>query len=258
VAISASGWLALEGISGDDERMSSVGKKILSGITGLALCGFVIAHLAGNLLLLVGAEPFNEYTRFLTTFAHGFFLPVAEVGLIVLFLTHAGTGIWVYLDKRGARPVGNAKKGNAGGPSQKTLSSRTMVITGLFLFAFLLVHVWAFRLGPAEAEGYVTTLDGHESRDLYRLVIETFQDERVVAAYTFFMLLLGFHLRHGFWSAFQSLGANNPKYMPLITTIGVIFAIVMAIGFLSIPIYIYAFIDPPNAASAAAMMGGAP
>lgn len=238
--------------------MSSIGKKILSGITGLALCGFIISHLAGNLLLLVGPVPFNEYTRFLTTFAHGFFLPVAEVGLIVLFLAHAGAGIRVYLDKRRARPVRNAKQGNAGGPSQKTLASRTMVITGLFLLVFLIVHVWAFRLGPAEAEGYVTTLDGHQSRDLYRLVIETFQDERVVAAYTFFMLLLGFHLRHGFWSAFQSLGANNPKYMPVITRVGVIFAIVMAIGFLSIPIYIYVFIDLPVAASAAAMMGVAP
>ena len=238
--------------------MSSIGKKMLSGITGLALCGFVISHLAGNLLLLVGPVPFNEYTRFLTTFAHGFFLPVAEAGLIVLSLTHAGTGIWVYLDKRRARPVRNAKQGNAGGPSQKTLSSRTMAITGLFLLAFLIVHVWAFRLGPAEAEGYVTMLDGHQSRDLYRLVIETFQDETLVAAYTFFMLLLGFHLRHGFWSAFQSLGANNPKYMPLFTSIGVIFAIVMAIGFLSIPIYVYLFIEPPVAAGAAAMTGGAP
>jgi succinate dehydrogenase / fumarate reductase cytochrome b subunit len=238
--------------------MSSIGKKVLSGITGLALCGFIIAHLAGNFLLLVGADPFNEYTRFLTTFAHGFFLPVAEVGLIVVFLTHAGAGIRVALDKRRARPVRNAKTGNAGAPSQKTLASRTMVITGLFLLAFLIVHVWAFRLGPAEAEGYVTTLDGHESRDLYRLVIETFQDARVVASYTFFMLLLGFHLRHGFWSAFQSLGANNPKYMPLITTIGVVFAIVIAAGFLSIPIYIYLFIDPPTAASAATIMGGAP
>ena len=238
--------------------MSSVGKKILSGTTGLALCGFVVSHLAGNLLLFVGPVPFNEYTRFLTNFGHGVFLPVAEAGLIVLFLTHAGTGMWVYLDKRRARPLRNTKQGNAGGPSQKTLSSRTMAITGLLLLAFLIVHVWAFRLGPAQAEGYVTMLDGHQSRDLYRLVIETFQDETVVAAYTFFMLLLGFHLRHGFWSAFQSLGANNPKYMPLFTTIGVIFAIVMAIGFLSIPIYVYLYIDPPVAAGAAAMTGGAP
>ena len=86
------GWLALSGLSGQDCRMTSVGKKIVSGVTGLASCGFIVAHLAGNLLLLVGADPFNEYTHFLGTFAHGFFLPVAEVGLIVLFLTHAAAG----------------------------------------------------------------------------------------------------------------------------------------------------------------------
>lgn len=238
--------------------MTSVGKKILSGVTGLALCGFIVAHLAGNLMLLVGPEPFNEYTHFLTTFAHGFFLPIAEVGLVVLFLLHAYAGVRVWLDKRRARPQKNVKRGDAGGPSQKTLASRTMIITGVILLFFLLGHIYAFRLGPAEAEGYVTTLDGDEARDLYRLVIETFKDPIPVAGYTLIMILLGFHLRHGFWSAFQSLGANNPKYMPLITTVGVAFAILMAIGFLMIPIYIYFFIDPPGAAGVAAAMGGAP
>jgi len=238
--------------------MSSIGKKILSGITGLALCGFIIAHLAGNLLLIVGPDPFNEYTRFLSTFAHGFFLPIAETGLIVLFLAHAYAGVRVWLDRRSARPQLNKKRGDAGGPSQKTISARTMIYTGVILFVFLLIHVYTFRLGPAEGQGYITTLDGHEARDLYRLVVETFQNEVVVGGYTLVMLLLGFHLRHGFWSAFQSLGANNPKYMPWITGIGVIFAIVIAIGFLSIPIYIYLFLDAPTAASAAAMMGGLP
>jgi succinate dehydrogenase / fumarate reductase cytochrome b subunit len=222
------------------------------------LCGFIVAHLAGNLLLLVGSDPFNEYTLFLTTFAHGFFLPVAELGLVVLFLAHGYAGVRVYLDKRRARPQTNVVRGNAGGPSQKTLASRTMIVTGIILLAFLIGHVYTFRLGPAEAEGYVTMLDGHEARDLYRLVVETFKDPIAVAGYTVIMLLLGFHLRHGFWSAFQSLGANNPKYMPLITTVGVAFAIIMAIGFLMIPIYIYLVIDAPTAASAAAATGGAP
>ena len=236
--------------------MTSVGKKILSGVTGLALCGFVVAHLAGNLMLLVGPEPFNEYTHFLTSLAHGFFLPIAETGLVVLFVAHAYAGVRVWLDKRSARPQKNVRSGNAGGPSQKTLASRTMIITGVILLVFLLGHVYAFRLGPAEAEGYVTTLDGDEARDLYRLVIETFKDPIPVVGYTLIMILLGFHLRHGFWSAFQSLGANNPKYMPLITTAGLAFAVIMAIGFLMIPICIYLFIDAPAASGVAAAMGG--
>jgi len=237
--------------------MSSIGKKLLSGITGLAACGFIVGHLVGNMLLVVGKDPFNEYTHFLTTTAHGFFLPVAEGGLIVLFLLHAYSGVVVWLDQRKARPIGNKKSGNAGGPSQKTLSSKTMIYTGVLLLLFLLWHVWMFRLGPAEAEGYVTMLEGQESRDLYRLVVETFQVEAIVGIYVAMMVLLGFHLRHGFWSAFQSLGANNPKYMPWLTTIGLIFAIVMAIAFLLLPIYIYVFLDPAAVASAA-LAGGRP
>lgn len=237
--------------------MSSIAKKILSGVTGLALCGFIVSHLAGNLLLLVGPRPFNEYSRFLSTFAHGFFLPVAEIGLVVLFLAHAAIGIRVALDRRRARPLRNRATGHAGGPSQKTLASRTMVATGVVLLLFLLGHVYTFRLGPAEAEGYVTVLDGHRARDLYRLVVETFQDEVVVGVYTLIMVLLGVHLRHGFWSAFQSLGANNPKYMPLIRAAGVLFAVVMAVGFLCIPVYIYLFVEPPAAGAAVAVMGGA-
>lgn len=238
--------------------MSSIGKKILSGVTGLGLCGFMVAHLAGNLLLLVGAEPFNAYPHFLASLAHGFFLPVAELGLAALFLAHATAGVRVFFDRRRARPQRNNKIGNAGGPSQKTLASRTMLVTGLVLLVFLVIHVWMFRLGPAESAGYVTTVDGEQARDLYRLVIETFQNPAPVVAYTLVMLLLGFHLRHGFWSAFQSLGANNPKYMPLITTVGIAFALLMAVGFLIIPIYIYLFIDPVSAAASAAVIGGAP
>lgn len=243
-------------IAGDDSGMSSIAKKILSGVTGLGLCGFIVTHLAANLMLLVGAEPFNEYTHSLRGIAHGFFLPVAELGLAAVFVAHAAAGVRVYLDRRRARPQRNRKVGQAGGPSQKTLAARTMLVSGLLLAVFLVVHVWTFRLGPAEAEGYVTTIDGEPARDLYRLVIETFQEPVPVVAYTLVMLVLGLHLRHGFWSAFQSLGANNPKYMPLITSAGVAFALLMAIGFLIIPIYIYLFIDPP--AAAAVLTGGAP
>lgn len=252
------GRLALAPFWGNDILMSSIGKKLLSGLTGLALCGFIVTHLIANLMLLVGSEPFNYYTHFLSGLGHGLFLPIAEIGLLLLFVAHAAVGVGVWLDRRRARPQGNARTGNAGGPSQKTLSSRTMLITGIVLLVFLVVHVWMFRLGPAQAEGYLTTIDGDEARDLYRLVVETFQNPWWVAAYTAVMLLLGVHLRHGFWSAFQSLGANNPKYMPLITAVGVAFAIVMAIGFLLIPILIYALIDPPGTAGAAAAMGGAP
>jgi succinate dehydrogenase / fumarate reductase cytochrome b subunit len=238
--------------------MSSIGKKLLTGVTGLAACGFLVGHLIGNLLIIVGPDALNHYTHFLETLAHGFFLPVAEAGLIVLFVLHAYAGVVVWLDKRKARPIGNTKVGNAGGPSQKTLASKTMIYTGVLLLVFLVWHVWTIRLGENIEQGYVTMIDGHEARDLYRLVIEIFQSEVVVGIYVVMMVLLGFHLWHGFWSAFQSLGANNPKYMPIITTLGVVFAIVMAVGFLMLPIYIYVFLDSGGASAAASLAGGAP
>lgn len=223
---------------------SSVGKKFISGLTGLLLCGFVAGHLAGNLLLLVGRDAFNEYAHFLETVGHGYLVYVAEVGLLAVFVFHAVSGVMVALDRRRARAVGYRKVGNAGGPSRKTLSSRSMIYTGLVLLVFVPVHVWMFKLGPGVAEGYASSIDGEPLRDLYRLVIEWFQNPGVVAAYVAVMLLLGTHLRHGFWSAFQSLGANNPKYMPLIHAIGIAFAILVAIGFLWLPVYLYLFAGP--------------
>lgn len=222
---------------------SSVGKKLISGLTGLLLCGFIVAHLAGNLLLLVGREPFNEYTHTLETLFHGAAVPLAEVGLVVIFLFHAVTGILVARDKRKARPSSYARVGNAGGPSRKGIASRSMIVTGLVLLIFVPLHVWMFKLGPGVDAGYVTSIDGEPFRDLYRLVVEWFQNPLVVLAYVTVMILLGTHLRHGFWSAFQSLGANNSKYMPAIYAVGIAFAVIMALGFLILPIYLYLFVD---------------
>jgi len=234
---------------------SSIVKKLVTGFTGLALMGFIVAHLAGNLLLLAGAEAFNEYAHFLHTFLHGGFVVVAEVGLVAVFLFHIVSVVRVWLDKRAARPDRYHVVGDAGGPSQKSLASRSMIVTGLVLLVFVVDHVGMFRVYPIEPAGYVTIIDGHQARDLHRWVVEWFQIPWVVGAYVAAMLFLGFHLRHGFWSAFQSVGANNRRWMPFLTAAGVVFAVVMAVGFLFLPLYLYLFVDPPAAAAAAAAGG---
>lgn len=223
---------------------SSVGKKLVNGFTGLCLCVFITGHLVGNLLLLVGAEAFNEYAHFLETFGHGYAVYVAEIGLIAVFLMHAVAGIQVALDRRRARSSGYAVRGNAGGASRKTLASRSMIFTGVVLLVFVPLHVWMFKFGPGIEAGYATTVDGEAFRDLYRLVVEWFQNPLVVGAYVAVMLLLGTHLRHGFWSAFQSLGATSPRFLPLINAVGLIFALLVAVGFVLLPIYLYLFVDP--------------
>jgi len=231
---------------------SSIGKKLISGLTGLLLSGFIVGHLIGNLLLLVGPEAFNAYAHFLETFGHGFAVYVAEAGLILVFLFHIVTGLTVAWDRLRARPARYVKMANAGGASHKTIASRSMIVTGLIILVFLVLHIWMFKFGPGVDAGYTTSVDGETSRDLYRLVVEWFQIGPVTAAYVLVMLLLGTHLRHGFWSAFQSLGANNPKYMPFIYGFGSVFAVVMAIGFLVIPVIIYLSGDAAAAAQIAA------
>lgn len=217
---------------------SSIGKKIVSALTGLALVFYVIIHLIGNLSLLRGdPAPFNKYAHFLESLS--WFLIVVELGLLAVFLFHIVMGVMVWIDKKRARPRGYIKTEDAGSPSKKTWSSKNMIITGLVLFVFTIIHVKDFKYGPGVKEGYVTVINGTAMRDLYSLVVHSFQNIYYVIGYTIAMILLGFHLRHGFWSGFQSLGVQHPRLVPLIYGVGIFLAIVLAAGFLFIPIYLY-------------------
>ena len=223
---------------------SSVGKKFLTGITGLLLCVFILEHLSGNLLLLYNdSAPFNRYAHWL----HGLgeVLIIVELGLAITFVIHIIMGISVAVRKADARPRGMRyhKTAGAGNPSRKSLSSVSMVVTGVVLLIFVIVHLKMFKFGPGVEAEYVdvhlTEIHGEEVRDLYRLVEEKFSNVWTVIGYVAVMLLLGLHLRHGFWSAFQSLGVGHPRYAPLIYSVGIVFAIAMAVGFLLLPILIY-------------------
>jgi succinate dehydrogenase / fumarate reductase cytochrome b subunit len=216
---------------------SSVGKKLLTGVTGIALIGFIIGHLAGNLTLLVGGELFNAYAEKLHQL--GFLLYVVEVGLVLLFLTHIVPALAVHLDKRKARGVQNTIVQSKGAQSKQTIFSRSMAVTGLILLAFLVIHIIQFRFGPNIADGYVTLVNGEPARDLYRLVVEVFKDPLWVAFYVFCMLLLGSHLRHGAWSAFQSIGILSNPMRPLAYSAAGILAVAVAVGFLVLPLWLW-------------------
>lgn len=213
---------------------SSVGKKYVMGATGLIMIIFLIEHLSGNLMLLSkNPDPYNKYSHFLLSF--GDILVVLELILLAFLLFHVYSGITVALGKRKARPDGYSKTASAGAPSKKTISSVTMIWTGLLTFVFLAIHLKTFKYGPH----YSTVVGGIEMRDLHRLVMEVFQKPIYVIWYVGALAFLGFHLRHGFWSAFQSLGVNHPRYNGLIYTVGILVAVVLAVGFIAIPIWIY-------------------
>lgn len=223
---------------------SSVGKKFLTGITGLVLCVFILEHLSGNLLLLhKNAGPFNRYAHWLHSL--GEVLIVIELGLVAVFAVHIIMGISVAVRKTEARPraMRYFKTAGAGQPSRKSLSSVSMLVTGIVLLAFVIIHLKMFKFGPGvEAEyvdAHLTEIHGEEVRDIYRLVEEEFSNIWTVIGYVAVMLLLGLHLRHGFWSAFQSIGIGYPRYAPFIYAVGIVFAAAMAVGFLLLPIIIY-------------------
>lgn len=217
---------------------SSVAKKLLNAITGIGLVIFVILHLAGNLTLLSpNPDTFNAYAHSLTEL--GFLLYAAEIGLLLLFLLHIVSALSVWVQNRSARSGRYLVHASRGKPSRRSISSMTMIYTGLILLAFVVWHVVTFRFGPGISEGYVTYINGEEVRDLHRLVVEFFSNPVNVLLYVGVMILLGFHLRHGFWSAFQSLGVNHPKYSPFIYALGIVAAFVLAIGFLILPVWLY-------------------
>ena len=224
---------------------TSVAKKVWNGITGLGLALFVVFHLAGNLTLFFGAKEFNGYADFITHLMHGTFIYLAEAGLILFFLVHVATALSVRLGGRDARPQPYATNADAGGASRKSFSSKTMLVSGVLLFAYLVYHVKHFKFGPGLDEGYVTMLHGEEVRDMYRLVVEEFNKPLITFGYVAFMIFLGLHLRHGIWSAFQSVGATSRKLVPLLYIGGGLLAALLAAGFIALPLYIYFFIDVP-------------
>ncbi|HUG43569.1 MAG TPA: succinate dehydrogenase cytochrome b subunit [Acidobacteriota bacterium] len=217
--------------------LSTTATKFLMAFTGLALFLFIVGHLAGNLLLLAGPDSFNSYSH--TLLSMGWLLYAVEAGLIVFFAAHVVSGVSIVWKNRGARGNRYQTTRSRGEPSRMNFSSRSMIWTGLVLLVFTIVHLQTFKFGPAEAEGYLTTVDGVVMRDLYRLVVEVFSNEVYVVGYVAAMVLLGLHLRHGFWSAFQSLGAHHPRITPILYGFGAFTAALLAIGFLFLPIWIY-------------------
>lgn len=212
---------------------SPVGRKILTGLTGLIWVGFVIIHMLGNLGYFAGGDAYNEYSNLLLGL--GPLLYLVELVLLASIIIHAVIGIGIYVRKRQARKQDYVEYRTSGLPSRQTPSSRTMIFTGVVLLVFLFIHLDSFKFGTE----YVTTVDGQQMRDLYRLVEEKFQSPYYAFGYTAVMLLLGFHLRHGIWSAFQSLGAMNRHLTPIVYVLGTILAIGIAAGFLILPLYIF-------------------
>lgn len=197
---------------------SSIGRKFFVAVAGICLCGFLVLHLLGNLLIFKGAPVFNRYASALDSNP---LIPAAELILAGFFLLHILIALWLRYENKRARPMGYARYEDKGG---RTWGSRTITWTALMVLAFLIVHLKSIRFGD-------------KSRGVYHLVMASLQNPFVAIFYVISMGALALHLSHGVQSAFQTLGLNHPKYTPLVKTLGRLFAAVICIGFAAIPIW---------------------
>ena len=207
---------------------SSIGRKQLVAITGLLLCGFLVSHLIGNLLLLVSSDAFNLYAHKLISM--GPLLYIAEAGLTVIFFVHLGLAMKLNMENMKARGKYQMKTKTGRGT---TFASSTMPYTGLVLLIFLVLHLIQFKYGSY----YETTIGGVVMRDLTRTVMEYFSSIGGVIWYSFAMICAAIHTSHGFASAFQSMGWNHGRYFKNVKRLGYIYAIAVGGGFALISIW---------------------
>lgn len=203
---------------------SSVGTKVIMTVTGVALFGFVFAHLTGNLLLYAGEETFNLYAAKLQSL--GPLLWVARIGLLFVAVAHVASAIRLTQMNKAARPMPYMKSATV----QASLASRTMAITGGWVFFFILYHLAHFTFRK------VHIFDMPNPESVFQIVVSSFQQPAVSLLYIVSVLLMGGHLSHGLSSMFQSIGFNHPSLSPAIRKITPILAWGWALGFVSIPV----------------------
>ena len=219
---------------------SSIGKKLLVALTGLFLLLFLLGHLIGNLVVFMGAEPFNAYAYFLHHMGHGAGIWAFRIVMLVMLGVHIAATIALTRQNKAAR-----KSYEFQNTIQASTSSRYMILTGLTILAFFVYHILHFtaRVGneydnPAL---YTYMLDGKEVHNAWKMVIDGFSVWYVSAFYVIAMTFLASHLVHGFQAVFQTLGLRSKKSAPALKQISIAYTLFIWLGFISIPVAINFF-----------------
>jgi len=207
---------------------STNGKKVVMAVTGVILFAFVIGHMLGNLQVYEGPAKINAYGRFLKSIPE--LLWAVRITLLLSVGLHIWASIGLALRNNAARPAGYARKKN----TVSTYASRTMYWSGPILFCFIVYHLLHFTVGVVHPGA--TFVEG----DVYRNMVSSFSVWYVSAWYILSMILLGLHIRHGAWSFVQSLGFNHPRHTPVIKKVAAAAALLIVLGFISIPISVLA------------------
>lgn len=209
---------------------SSVGKKFLMAITGLLLCGFLVAHLAGNLLLPAGGSLFNDYAKKLHE--NEGLLMVAETGLFAIFVLHLYLAFSLTGGNVMARGKGYAvTESKREDTISKARPDKWMIGSGIVLLLYLCLHLFDFKLHRFGMDEELTRLAGDSDVVTTEVAIHVLQSPVTMIGYAAGFVFLFAHLSHGVSSAFQSLGISHPKYNSLIRYGGLAFAALISIGF---------------------------
>ena len=212
---------------------SSIGKKLIMGITGLFLILFLIVHCFINALIFMndGGVTFNTGAHFM---ASNWIIRAGEIVLFLGLLLHIYQALRLTLDNQKARPV---KYAVTNGQANSTWYSRSMGLLGTLLLIFLIVHLSNFWV-VSRFTG-IPTEDALGQEDLYAVMRQSFMDIRIVILYVLSMISLAYHLLHGFSSAFQTMGWNHKKYSPVIRAVGIWYSIGISLLFAAMPVAIY-------------------
>ncbi len=212
---------------------TTIGKKAIVAVTGFILFGFVVGHLLGNLQIYLPPEKINHYSATLKSMPA--LLWGARITLLLAVILHIWSSFQLWLLQREARPVQYVKKANL----NSTYASRTMRWSGPIVLAFIIFHLLHFTFGTVHPGGPFS------EHDVYNNVVTGFQVWPVSLFYIIAMIMLCYHLYHGLWSMFQSLGFSHPVYTPWLRLFAKLVAILIAVGNISIPVAVLAgFIKP--------------
>jgi len=208
---------------------SSIGKKILTAVTGFIAFGYVVGHMVGNLQIFIGQDQINTYAEALHSL--GPLLWVVRSFLLLAFGIHIWLGIQLKLENWSARPVAYKNETT----QQASLASRTMIWTGLIIASFVVYHLLHFTVRTTNPE-YATLTDSLGRVDVYSMVILGFSNYLISLFYLLSVGLLSYHLSHGVASMFQSLGLNSPHWQKRLDALAWLAAIVLFLGYASVPV----------------------
>ena len=204
------------------------GKKIVMGVTGLIGIGFVILHMAGNLLAFRGPEAINAYAHFLAS--TGELLWLLRIVLIMSVILHVIAAYQLTMQNRAARPAGYVKRD----PQVSTWAARTMRWGGVLLLIFIILHILHFTNPGWRPEGVF------DKADVYTNIVMSFRIWWVTLFYVIAMISLGLHIYHGAWSSVRSIGMSQPRQRPLHRTVALGVALILWLGFTAVPVAVFA------------------